>query len=108
MRLMLWNYFIISCNVFYCRVNWTSAQNRLFNGMVNILNSDHMARLACSGVHNEPILRRTIIDKSVKRVRRLMATISWEPKLTQWLHQLLIDNLSTQYLAAYLDILQVS
>lgn len=96
------------CMELCCRVNWTPAQNRLFNGMVNILNSDHLARLACAGVSNEPIIRRTVIDKSVKRVRRLMATVSWDTKLTQWLHQLLIDNLSTQYLAAYLDILQVS
>lgn len=101
-------YHSFCCRELYYRVNWTPAQNRLFNGMVNILNSDHLARLACAGSCNEPILRRTLIDKSVKRVRRLMATVSWDTKLTQWLHQLLIDNLSTQYLAAYLDILQVS
>lgn len=75
--------------------------------MVNILNSDHLARLAYSGIHNEPILRRTVIDKSEKRVRHLMASILWDSKLTQWLHQILIDHLSTSYLAAYLDILQV-
>ncbi|KAF2880713.1 hypothetical protein ILUMI_25455 [Ignelater luminosus] len=88
------------------KLNWTPSQTRLFNGMVNILNSDHLARLASSNVHHEPILRRTIIDKSVKRVRQLFATISWDSRLTQWLHQLLIDHLSTSYLAAYLDILQ--
>lgn len=75
--------------------------------MVNILNSDHLARLAYSEMHNEPILRRTIIDKSEKRVRHLMASILWDPKLTQWLHHVLIDHLSTSYLASYLDILQV-
>ncbi|KAF5299480.1 hypothetical protein FQR65_LT01061 [Abscondita terminalis] len=88
------------------RVNWTPAQNRLFNGMVNILNSDRLARLAHSDAFHEPVLRRITVDKSVKRVRNLLATISWNPRLTQWLHQLLIDNLSTSYLGAYLDILQ--
>lgn len=76
--------------------------------MVGILNADHMSRLAYSGVHNEPILRRTIIEKSVKRVRKLLGSVSWDSKLTQWLHHLLLDNLSTSYLAAYLDILQVN
>lgn len=75
--------------------------------MVHLLNNDHLARLAYEGVHNEPIFRRTVVDKSVKRVRHLFATILWDSKLTQWLHQLLIDHLSTPYLTAYLDILQV-
>lgn len=89
------------------RINWTSAQSRIFNGMVNILNSDYIARLAYAGMHNEPVLRRTVIEKSVKRFRHLMATISWDSKVTQWLHQLLLDHLSTKYLSIYLDILQV-
>lgn len=66
-----------------------------------------MARLAYTGSWNEPILRRAVIDKSVQRVRGLMASISWDTRLTQWLHTLLIEHLSTSYLAAYLDILQV-
>lgn len=89
------------------RVNWTPIQLKLFNGMVNILNNDHLARLAHTSVHNEPIFRRVVVDKSVKRVRNLLATVAWDSKLTQWLHQLLIDHLSTNYLSAYLDILQV-
>lgn len=76
--------------------------------MVKILNSDRMARLTYAGSWNEPILRRTIIDKSVQRTRALMASISWDVRLTQWLHNLLIENLSTSYLGAYFDILQVS
>ncbi|XP_063909599.1 KAT8 regulatory NSL complex subunit 3 isoform X4 [Zophobas morio] len=88
------------------RTAWTTTQNRLFNGMSSILNSDHLARLAHTDSHNEPVARRVTIDKSVERVRRLMATVSWDPKYTQWLHQILIDHLSTQYLASYLDILQ--
>lgn len=89
------------------RINWTHSQLKLFNGIVPILNNDHLARLAYAGIHNEPIFRRTVIDKSVKRLRHLFATTLWDSKLTQWLHQLLIDHLSTSYLTSYLDILQV-
>lgn len=92
-------------NIF--RINWTQIQLKLFSGIVNILNNDHLAKLACSGAHNEPILKRVVVDKSVKRIRSLFATVAWDLKLTQWLHQLLMDSLSTPYLAAYLDILQV-
>lgn len=75
--------------------------------MVNILNSFKLAKLACISVNNEALLRHNIICKGVQRVRRLMATIGWDQKLTQWLHQLLIDNLDSEYLACYLEILQV-
>ncbi|CAH1154973.1 unnamed protein product [Phaedon cochleariae] len=88
------------------KLNWTNAQHRVFNAIINILNSYSLAKLTQIGVHNEPLLRRTVIDKAVQRVRRLLASVSWDPKITQWLHQLLIDNLDSHYLACYLDILQ--
>ncbi|XP_031359464.1 KAT8 regulatory NSL complex subunit 3-like isoform X2 [Photinus pyralis] len=88
------------------KTNWTFSQNLLFNGMVKILNSDRLARLAHTSAYHEPILRRIAIDKAVKRVRYLFATVSWNSRLTQWLHQLLLDNLTTSYLGAYFDILQ--
>ncbi|XP_044762131.1 KAT8 regulatory NSL complex subunit 3 isoform X3 [Coccinella septempunctata] len=86
--------------------NWTPTQIRLFNGVISILNNHQLAKLASKGLDYEAICRRTAIDKSVQRLRRLMATIFWDQKLTQWLHQLLVDNLSTEYLGIYLDILQ--
>ncbi|KAI4459456.1 testis development protein prtd [Holotrichia oblita] len=88
------------------RLNWSHMQNRVFNSTVNIMNNDYMARLAVAGSHNEPIVRRNIIDKSVARFRQLMASVLWDTKLAQWLHVLLLDNLSTIYLTIYLDILQ--
>ncbi|XP_072385967.1 KAT8 regulatory NSL complex subunit 3 isoform X1 [Diabrotica undecimpunctata] len=86
--------------------NWTSNQNKVFNGMVNILNNFNLSKLAYSGSQNEPLLRRTVVDKGVQRVRRLLASVSWELKLIQWLHQTMIDNLHAPYLGSYLDILQ--
>ncbi|CAH1099657.1 unnamed protein product [Psylliodes chrysocephalus] len=88
------------------RLNWTTSQHKIFGAMVNILNSFNLSKLAYSGSQNEPLLRRTVIDKAVQRIRRLLASVLWDPKLTQWLHQILIDNLGPHYLACYLDILQ--
>ncbi|CAG9857675.1 unnamed protein product [Phyllotreta striolata] len=88
------------------KLNWTTGQHKLFNTMVNILNSFNLSKLAYENSSNEPLLRRTIIDKAVQRVRRLLASVLWDSKLTQWLHQILIENLGPHYLAFYLDILQ--
>nr|CAH7718441.1 unnamed protein product [Callosobruchus chinensis] len=86
--------------------SWSPAQYRIFSGMASILNNLNLTKLAYKNVLNEPVLRRTAVDKAVQRVRRLLATVSWDPKITQWLHQMLIDNLGPHYLANYLDILQ--
>ncbi|XP_060526641.1 KAT8 regulatory NSL complex subunit 3 isoform X2 [Cylas formicarius] len=88
------------------KINWLPSQHRLYNGFVNILNSYYLAKMAQTGIPNEPILRRTVIDKAVQRVRRLFTTVLLDVKLLQWLHQLMIDNLDQPFLALYLDILQ--
>ncbi|XP_044735628.1 mucin-6 isoform X3 [Chrysoperla carnea] len=86
--------------------SWTSSQHRLFNKMLRILQNDRLGRLVYSNSWNEPVLRRAVIDKSAKRARYLLSSIYWEQKLTQWLHNLLVENLSGAYLTCYLDILQ--
>lgn len=93
---------------FIFRDSWTSSQHRLFNKMLRILQNDRLGRLVYSNSWNEPVLRRAVIDKSAKRARYLLSSIYWEQKLTQWLHNLLVENLSGAYLTCYLDILQVS
>ena len=73
---------------------------------MKILNTDRLSRLAHTGVPNEPIHRRLVVDKAAKRFRAMLAGALWDTKMTQWLHNVLCDNLSKEYLAAYMDILQ--
>jgi regulatory NSL complex subunit 3 len=73
---------------------------------MKVLHADRLARLANHDVENEPLLRRITVDKSAKRVRQVLSGALWDTKLTQWLHLALVDNLPTEYLASYLDIMQ--
>lgn len=82
-------------------------QARLFNRVIRLLHSDRLARLAHEGDVNEPVLRRTTVDKTTRRLRQTLASVAWNTKYTQWLHNILMDNLPTDYLVSYLDALQV-
>ncbi|XP_023933273.1 KAT8 regulatory NSL complex subunit 3 [Lingula anatina] len=88
------------------RTGWTLQQNKLFNKVIKILQSDRLSRLAYEGHNNEPIMRRLSVDKTAKRFRQAMGSVGWDTKLTQWLHGVLVDHLSLSFLSAYLDILQ--
>lgn len=85
---------------------WTPQQRKLFDRIAKILDLDHLARLAHKDRQHEPVHRRTIIDKSVSRIRQAFANIAWDARLTQWLHGLLMEQLPPNYLGAYMDILQ--
>lgn len=88
------------------KLGWSVQQIRLFGKVTKLLDMDRLARLTIAEKQHEPVHRRMVIDKSVGRLRQALAGVSWEPRLTQWIHGLLIDSLPPSYLAAYIDILQ--
>ncbi|KAL8566033.1 hypothetical protein ACOMHN_062762 [Nucella lapillus] len=85
---------------------WTVQQSRLYTKVMKILQADRCARLALESAGNEPIARRQVVDKTAKRLRQTLASVGWDMEVVQWLHQLILDNVSVHYLACYLDALQ--
>lgn len=85
---------------------WSSIQNRIFTKVTRILSSERLARLAKTKSRTEPIFRRTSVDIAARRFRETIASTGWDWRLVQWLHNLLFEHLSQEYLAIYLDILQ--
>uniref|UniRef100_A0A1Q3EYL9 Putative testis development protein prtd n=1 Tax=Culex tarsalis TaxID=7177 RepID=A0A1Q3EYL9_CULTA len=88
------------------KIGWTVQQIRLFSKITKLLDMDRLARLTIADKQHEPVHRRMVIDKSVARLRQALASVSWDPRLTQWIHGLLMESLPPSYLAAYIDILQ--
>ncbi|KAH8348646.1 hypothetical protein KR084_009456 [Drosophila pseudotakahashii] len=91
------------------RVNqfgWTPVQQTLFEKVCAILDQDQLARLANDKRQHEAIHRRVSADKSASRLRKVLASVAWETRITQWIHALLMEHLSPSYMASYLDILQ--
>lgn len=88
------------------KIPWSPVQNRIFTKVLEILNSERLARLAKASNLIEPIHRRTLVDTAARRFRETLASAGWDWRLAQWLHSLLFDHLPQQYLGIYLDILQ--
>ncbi|XP_020289791.1 KAT8 regulatory NSL complex subunit 3 isoform X3 [Pseudomyrmex gracilis] len=85
---------------------WSSVQNRIFSKVTRILNTERLARLSKTKTTSEPIFRRMSIDIAARQFRETLASIVWDWRLAQWLHNLLFEHLSQEYLIIYLDILQ--
>ncbi|KAL7038155.1 hypothetical protein ACKWTF_009474 [Chironomus riparius] len=89
------------------KYGWTTKQTKLFNKVVQILDFDHLARLAnVDGKRHEVVQVRTTIDKSADRMRHALAEVSWDTVIIQWIHAILMEYLPPSYLASYLDIMQ--
>ena len=88
------------------KILWSPVQNKIFNKIVRILNSERLSRLAKSNNAYEPVLRRTSIDTTAKKFRETLASANWDCRISQWLHSLLFDYLPQEYLSIYLDVLQ--
>lgn len=88
------------------KLGWSIQQIRLFSKITKLLDMDRLARLTIADKQHEPVHRRMVIDKSVGRLRQALSSVTWDPRLTQWIHGLLVESLPPSYLAAYIDILQ--
>lgn len=88
------------------KLGWTEQHHNLFRRVERLLDLHHMARLAFKDSSNECLRRRTLIEKSVSRMRHALASVQWNTRLTQWLHGLLSNNLSPSYNVSYIEILQ--
>lgn len=100
-------FYNIYIHFFFYRSDWGLSQTRIFERVIRILNWERLNRLTFVSNWNEPVLRRISLDKSARRFRTIMASISWKQKLTHWLHNTLLEVLEVNYLVAYIDILQV-
>lgn len=89
------------------KVTWTEQQKTLFERMERILDMDQMARLAIVGLPNECLRRNAIIEKSMSRLRQALASVQWEPRVTQWFHALMMTHLSQTYMVSYIDMLRL-
>jgi len=78
----------------------------LFEKVCAILDQDQLARLANDKRQHEAIHRRVSADKSASRLRKVLASVAWETRITQWIHALLMEHLPPSYMASYLEILQ--
>lgn len=90
--------FVLSCRL--------DQQHSLFERVERLLDMDQLGRLAMSGAANECLRRNAIIEKSASRMRRALAEVHWDARLTTWLHALLMANLPVNYMVSYIDILQ--
>lgn len=87
-------------------MKFSDQQRNLFERVEHILDMDQLARLSNVGLSNECLRRNALIQKSVSRMRLALATVHWEPRLTQWLNGICMTHLSPAYMVSYIEILQ--
>lgn len=75
------------------KFRWSEQQKTLFKRIEHILDMDQLGRLSIAGLPNECLRRNAIIEKSASRLRQALASVHWEPHITQWLHTLMITHL---------------
>lgn len=73
-----------------------------------ILHANRLSRLTFEGTVQEDVQKIIATEKSVAEMHHLLTNYTyWELTLSQWLHGLFISHLPDEYLALYIDILEV-
>lgn len=91
-----------------CRLRWTKLERTLFERALSILYANRLSRLTYEGTVQEHVQKIIYTEKSVAEMHHLLTTYThWDISLSQWLHGLFISNLPDDYLASYIDILEV-
>ncbi|KAG8176856.1 hypothetical protein JTE90_027160 [Oedothorax gibbosus] len=85
---------------------FSSSQRKLYQQVMNVLYDDKLAKLCHSGSLNEPLKRRTSLDKAARQMRQIFGLVFWNMDLLSWLHKTLLNNLEVSTLSIYIDVLQ--
>lgn len=81
----------------------------LFEKAMSILYANRLSRLTFEGTVQEDVQKIISTQKSVAEMHHLLTNYThWDISLSQWLHALLISHLPDDYLASYIDILEVN
>lgn len=81
----------------------------MFERTVSILNTNQLSRLTFEGTIQEDVQKIISTEKSVAEMHHLFTNyIHWDGSLSQWLHGIFISHLPDDYLASYIDILEVN
>lgn len=75
---------------------------------MSILYANRLSRLTFEGTVQEDVQKIISTEKSVAEMHHLLTNYThWDISLSQWLHGLFISHLPDDYLAPYIDILEV-
>ena len=72
-----------------------------------MLISFKLSKLASEDWTNEAVQKKIHSEAAAKKLRIILSSVSWDMKVSQWLHLTLIENLSRDFLMCYVSILQI-
>lgn len=76
---------------------------------MSILYSNRLSRLTFEDTAQEDVQKIIATDKSVAEMHHLLTNYTlWDIAMSQWLHTLFVTHLPDDYLASYIDILEVN
>ncbi|CAG0920415.1 unnamed protein product [Notodromas monacha] len=87
------------------KLAWSKDQLELFQKAMKIITDALLGFRCCPSTDNNTSVRLHL-DLAARRLRGVFASIEWKSELTDWLHQLMMENAGYSDLAVYLDVIQ--